>query len=128
MGLLHALHALQQRMVSPRQLAEEAIHVEQQLLGESVGVQDQIMAAHGGFRILELGSGSTWSVKNLLLPKDYLLALEQACIAWFQRNQPDCGATCQEQSGKHQAGQDHRGVASHHWTRSRGTAGFSKTS
>ena len=82
-GLLHALHALQQRMVSPRQLAEEAIHVEQQLLGESVGVQDQIMAAHGGFRFLELGPGPTWSIKNLLLPKDYLLALEKHVLLGF---------------------------------------------
>ena len=82
-GLLHALHALQQRMVSPRKLAEEAIHVEQQLLGESVGVQDQIMAAHGGFRFLELGPGPTWSIKNLLLPKDYLHALEKHVLLGF---------------------------------------------
>ena len=82
-GLLHALHALQQRMVSPHQLAEEAIHVEQNLLGESVGVQDQILAAHGGFRFLELGPGPTWSVKNLLLPKDYLLALEKHVLLGF---------------------------------------------
>ncbi len=82
-GLLHALYALQQRMVSPRQLAEEAIHVEQYLLGESVGIQDQIMAAHGGFRLLELGPGSKWSVKNLLLPTDYLQALEQHVLLGF---------------------------------------------
>ncbi len=82
-GLLHALHALQQRMVSSKQLAEEAIYVEQKLLGESVGVQDQIMAAHGGFRLLELGTGSKWSVKSLLLPKDYLHDLERHVLLGF---------------------------------------------
>ena len=82
-GLLHALHALRQRMVSSKQLAEEAIHVEQKLLGESVGVQDQIMAAHGGFRLLELGTGSKWSVKSLLLPKDYLQDLERHVLLGF---------------------------------------------
>jgi D-glycero-alpha-D-manno-heptose-7-phosphate kinase len=82
-GLLHALHALRQRMVSPKQLAEEAIHVEQELLGESVGVQDQIMAAHGGFRILDLGTGPKWTVKSLLLPKDYLRVLEQHVLLGF---------------------------------------------
>ena len=82
-GLLNALHALQQRMVSPQQLAEEAIHVEQQILGESVGVQDQIMAAHGGFRLLELGTGPNWAVKSLLLPTDYLRALEQHVLLGF---------------------------------------------
>ena len=82
-GLLQALHALQQRMISPGQLAEEAIHVEQNLLGESVGVQDQIMAAHGGFRMLELGPGPSWTEKSLLLPTDYLNALEKHVLLGF---------------------------------------------
>ncbi len=47
-GLLHALYALQGRMPSKRQLAMEAIHIEQDLLKETVGSQDQISAAHGG--------------------------------------------------------------------------------
>ena len=82
-GLLHGLHALRQRMVSPKQLAEEAINVEQKILGESVGVQDQIMAAHGGFRLLELGTGPKWSVKSLLLPNDYLHELERHVLLGF---------------------------------------------
>src|SRR5207302_1132095 len=59
-GLLHALHGLQARMMDKRELAEQAIYVEQKLLGESVGVQDQIMAACGGFQIIELGPGTMW--------------------------------------------------------------------
>jgi len=47
-GLLHALHALKGKIVSKRQLAEEAIHLEQTLLKENVGVQDQITTAFGG--------------------------------------------------------------------------------
>ena len=92
-------HVLQQRMVSPRQLAEEAIHAEQQLLG-TLGVARPIK---GSRRIptFELGPGSTWSAKNLL-PKDYL-RVGAACLVWFQRDQPNCRAACQEQ-GQHQAG------------------------
>jgi len=48
-GLLHALHGLEGRMPSKRQLAAEAIHVEQDLIGDTVGAQDQVLAAHGGF-------------------------------------------------------------------------------
>src|SRR5436309_1137687 len=48
-GLLHALHALQGRMPGKQQLASESIHVEQNLLQETVGSQDQVLAAHGGF-------------------------------------------------------------------------------
>jgi D-glycero-alpha-D-manno-heptose-7-phosphate kinase len=82
-GLLHALYALKQQMVSPRQLAEEAIDVEQNLLKESVGVQDQIIAAHGGFRIIELGPDSNWNVKNMLLPTEYLKSLKDNVLLGF---------------------------------------------
>jgi D-glycero-alpha-D-manno-heptose-7-phosphate kinase len=82
-GLLHALYALKQQMVSPRQLAEEAIDVEQNLLKESVGIQDQIMAAHGGFRIIEMRPDANWSVKNMLLPKEYLKSLEDNVLLGF---------------------------------------------
>ncbi len=46
-GLLHALHALYGRMAS-KHLAMEGIHVEQDILKETVGSQDQVMAAYGG--------------------------------------------------------------------------------
>src|SRR5262245_24180759 len=47
-GLLHALYALKGEMRSRDQLARDAIHVEQSLLRETVGCQDQIIAAFGG--------------------------------------------------------------------------------
>lgn len=47
-GLLHALYALQHIMPSKSQLAQAAIHIEQDLLGEAVGCQDQVLAAQGG--------------------------------------------------------------------------------
>src|SRR5690606_8353660 len=40
-GLLHALHALSGRVVSKQQLAEESIRLEQEVLRETVGCQDQ---------------------------------------------------------------------------------------
>ena len=82
-GLLHALHALTNKMVSQRQLAEDAINVEQNLLNESVGVQDQIMAAHGGFRIIEIGEDKNWNIKNILLPSEYIKDLEDHVLLGF---------------------------------------------
>src|SRR5246127_332090 len=49
-GLLHALHALCGRMPTKHQLARESIHLEQEVLCETVGSQDQVMAAYGGLR------------------------------------------------------------------------------
>jgi len=48
-GLLHALSALKGQYVSKDQLARDAIHIEQNVIGESVGSQDQVAAAYGGF-------------------------------------------------------------------------------
>jgi D-glycero-alpha-D-manno-heptose-7-phosphate kinase len=47
-GLLHALHALSGRMTSKQQLAIESVHLEQEILKETVGSQDQVLAAYGG--------------------------------------------------------------------------------
>ncbi len=52
-GLLHALHALEGKMVSKKQLAFEAIEVEQKRMRENVGSQDQLTAAFGGLHKIE---------------------------------------------------------------------------
>ena len=48
-GLLHALSALKGEMASKCRLAEESILIERDVLKETVGCQDQVIAAHGGF-------------------------------------------------------------------------------
>ena len=52
-GLLNALHALRSRMIAKRDLACEAIRIEQEVLKEQVGSQDQMWAAYGGFNRFE---------------------------------------------------------------------------
>ena len=47
-GLLNALYALQGQMVSKHRLAMESVHLEQHVLKETVGSQDQVLAAYGG--------------------------------------------------------------------------------
>jgi D-glycero-alpha-D-manno-heptose-7-phosphate kinase len=82
-GLLNALHALSYEMKSVDQLAAEAIHVEQNLIKEDVGIQDQIMAAHGGLKILKMGPGTDYTVTPLILAPDYLRALEDHILLGF---------------------------------------------
>lgn len=48
-GLYHALKALKGEYISNENLALEAIHIEQNIIKESVGSQDQVMSACGGF-------------------------------------------------------------------------------
>ena len=48
-GLAHSLNALENKIISKKKLADEAIYLEQKILKESVGSQDQIACAYGGF-------------------------------------------------------------------------------
>ncbi len=63
-GMVHAVHALAGRLRSQRELADEAIHIEQEVLRENVGTQDQIWAAYGGFNPAEcdLPFSMKWSI------------------------------------------------------------------
>jgi D-glycero-alpha-D-manno-heptose-7-phosphate kinase len=47
-GLLNALYALKGYMPTKQQLMMESIHIEQNMIRETVGSQDQATAAHGG--------------------------------------------------------------------------------
>lgn len=71
-GLLHALHAFQGDYVSPEQLAEEACHVEIDLLREPIGKQDQYAAAYGGFRKYTFKSQNRVSVFPIISKPEML--------------------------------------------------------
>ena len=65
MGLVNAIHGLKNSKVTKRQLAEEAIFIEQKMIKESVGCQDQIAAAYGGFNVIKLGPGNKMKIAKL---------------------------------------------------------------
>jgi D-glycero-alpha-D-manno-heptose-7-phosphate kinase len=82
-GLLLGLHGLRHEMVPKRDLADQAIKVEQGILEENVGIQDQILAAHGGLNVIEMGPGNEYRVSPLVLPLDYRRSLEQHVLLGF---------------------------------------------
>lgn len=69
-GLVNALNALNGSYQSPYELAKSAIHVEQDLIKECVGSQDQVTAAYGGFNQIEFYKDGTFSVTpQIINPK-----------------------------------------------------------
>jgi D-glycero-alpha-D-manno-heptose-7-phosphate kinase len=82
-GLINAVHALEGRYVSKEQLASEAIHVEQCVLRERVGLQDQISAAFGGFNHITLAENGTFDVRPIVLPKTRLDELQDHLLLVF---------------------------------------------
>lgn len=67
-SLLQALHAFKGDRVDALTLAYEAIHIERQVLKESVGCQDQTAAAVGGLNVLEFRTETDIRVHPLNLP------------------------------------------------------------
>lgn len=79
-SLLHGLSVLKNENITKRQLALEAINLEQNILGESVGSQDQVAAAFGGFNRINFGGESEFLCTPLPLKKSTLKELE----SWVQ--------------------------------------------
>jgi len=67
-GLLHALKALQGTMSERHGLAAESIHLEQHVLQENVGSQDQVQAAYGGLNHIVFLAHGEFSVRPVTLP------------------------------------------------------------
>jgi D-glycero-alpha-D-manno-heptose-7-phosphate kinase len=82
-GLLLALYALQNKMRDKQALASDAIHVEQELLQEAVGAQDQVSAAYGGFNRINFQTDGSIEVKRVLTGPSRLAELEQHLALYF---------------------------------------------
>jgi D-glycero-alpha-D-manno-heptose-7-phosphate kinase len=81
-GFLHTLHTLLGNTVSKHELALQAIHVEQILLNERVGVQDQLAAAHGGLNYMEF-SKEDLSVTPVNANPNRILNLQNNLLLYY---------------------------------------------
>lgn len=69
-GLINALRALAGKMSSPGFLAREAIRIEQDVIGEAVGSQDQIWAAFGGTNVITINQDDSFVVQPMIMSKE----------------------------------------------------------
>jgi len=82
-GLVHALAALEGKYASKEDLATNSIHIEQNIIKESVGSQDQIAAAFGGFNRIEFKENNTFQVSPVTLTRDRLEELQNHLMLYF---------------------------------------------
>jgi len=82
-GLIHALHALEGHMPNKQQLAKESIYIEQECLKETVGSQDQVLAAHGGFNHIVFHTDGEISVRPMTLARERLSELNSHLMLFF---------------------------------------------
>lgn len=82
-GLLNAIAALRGQMASARELALNALHIEQEVLRESVGSQDQIWAAYGGTNLIDFRPDGTFQVAPLIMAPDRRKELQASMMLYF---------------------------------------------
>lgn len=81
-GLLNTMFALRGEMKSKQELGELAIHIEQKVIGEVVGSQDQVAAAFGGFNRIDF-SAQGFSVKPVIAPAERFERLGKNLMMFF---------------------------------------------
>lgn len=97
-GLLKALRALKNMSSDPGELADEACHIEMDILKDPVGKQDQYIAAYGGFRTLSISKDGKVTVGTV--PTDSFLVAElvQKARVYYTGIQRSAAAVLKEQS------------------------------
>ena len=99
-ALLEALHRLTRNLVHPNELAEQACHIEIDLLKEPVGKQDQYIAAYGGltcFRFLPDDKVEAWPLR---ISQETLYNLEDNLLLFFTGYSRAASEVLKEQDDK----------------------------
>jgi D-glycero-alpha-D-manno-heptose-7-phosphate kinase len=91
-GLLNALHAWLGEQILPKQLAEEAVTIEREIVKDLGGRQDQYIAAYGGLQFMEFHQNDQVDTAPILLREADQHALEESLLLFYTgRRRPSAG-------------------------------------
>lgn len=82
-GLINAMSEFEQNKLTPLQIAIAAIEMEQKILLEIVGSQDQVACAVGGINEISFGPGAQWANRKLTLPDKTVKEIENSAVLIF---------------------------------------------
>jgi len=99
-SLLNALHAYKRDFVTQKQLAEEACHIEIEMLGEPIGKQDQYMAAFGGLTCLTFEKNGDVLVEPLRVSSEVIDMLEGNLLFFFTGKERSASDILREQDNR----------------------------
>lgn len=103
-GLLRAVYAFKREHVTAGALAEEAAHIEIDVLGEPVGKQDQYIAAFGGLTCFEFHADDRVTVSPLSIPQLTLHDLEERLLLFFTGYSRAAGSILSDQRTRSERG------------------------
>ena len=82
-GLLNSLYALRGRMATKEELMLHAIHIEQNMIKEAVGSQDQAFAAHGGLNAIHFFQNGKIHVAPIVLSPERLKSFNSRLLLFY---------------------------------------------
>jgi len=103
-AVLNALHAYKRNFVTQKQLAEEACHIEIDVLGEPIGKQDQYIAAFGGVTCLTFEKNGDVLIEPLQVSDETLEQLESNLVYFFTGMERGASEILSEQDEKSKKG------------------------
>jgi D-glycero-alpha-D-manno-heptose-7-phosphate kinase len=99
-ALLKALHTYNKTFIKPDNLAEEACHIEIDILKEPVGKQDQYISAFGGINCFNFCSNDKVLTKELNISQETLFNLEDNLLLFFTGYSRNASEVLKEQDDK----------------------------
>lgn len=96
-GLLKTLYALDGKVITKEELYKEAIHIEQNLIKENVGSQDQVWAAYGGLNTIEFLQNGEILVEPIIMKEEHLRNFEDKFMLFFTGLSRHASVIAQEQ-------------------------------
>ena len=82
-GLINVLNALKGLQISKQDLAKQATYIEQKVLKETVGSQDQVLAAFGGFNRIDFRPDDSFNISPVIINKDLVEQLQSHMLLFF---------------------------------------------
>lgn len=82
-GLVNGLNAFQGKFVAQSKLAACAVHIEQDILRDTVGCQDQVLAAYGGLNVVRFSGEKGFTVHRISLPHARVHELDESLLMFF---------------------------------------------
>jgi D-glycero-alpha-D-manno-heptose-7-phosphate kinase len=99
-GLLNALHAYKGERRSPRDLAEQACHIEIEVLKEPIGKQDQYAVAVGGCNEYRFHRDGHVQLRPVDMPLEHARALAEHAVLFYTGRTRRAAGILQEQKSQ----------------------------
>ncbi len=82
-GLLNALYGLEGKMASKQELLSGSLHIEQEMICEPVGSQDQTAAAYGGFNHIVFRKDGQIEIHPVVISRNRINELNDSLVLVF---------------------------------------------